>query len=397
MEKETLVQFDEFDKNAVIKVFGVGGAGNNAVNRMIDEGVQGVEFWVVNTDSQVIAASKSKNRIVLGKEITKGLGAGADPEKGKQACLESEDEIKRAIQGTDMVFVAAGMGGGTGTGAAPVIAKIAKDSGALTIGIVTKPFRFEGKLRAQNATYGLDELKQYVDSLIVISNDKLLEEIGGTPLKEAFQEADKILRQGVQTITDLIAVPSLINLDFADVKATMEKKGYALIGIGMAKGENKAEDAAGKAISSPLLEASINGAKDAIVNVTGGQTMTLYDANDAVDLIRQAAGNDVNIIFGVAVNENLEDEMIVTVIATGFEESEIKTNFFSNNKILKNREKVQENFKNKFLKTSDWNKYQTRKIFNEQNTLEKRYNTNFEKKFNTSEDLKEIPSFLKKK
>ncbi|URM53182.1 cell division protein FtsZ [Mycoplasma sp. SG1] len=318
-----VIQYDPFESVATIKVFGVGGGGCNAVNRMIEEGVQGVEFWVVNTDSQVISASKARNRIVLGKDVTKGLGAGANPEKGREASIESEDEIKKAVKGADMVFIAAGMGGGTGTGAAPTVARLAKDTGALTIGIVTKPFTFEGKTRFDNAELGLGELKSYVDSLIVISNDKLLEVIGTIPLKEAFQEADKILRQGVQTITDLIAVPSLINLDFADVKATMEQKGYALIGIGAAKGENKAEEAAKKAIASPLLEASIVGAKDAIVNITGGQGMTLFDANDAVDIIKNTASNDVNIIFGVAVNDALEDEVIVTVIATGFDESAI--------------------------------------------------------------------------
>lgn len=308
---------------ACIKVIGVGGGGCNAVNRMIVEGISGVEFWVVNTDAQVLAESKAKNRIILGKELTKGLGAGANPNTGREASIESEEEIREALKGADMIFIAAGMGGGTGTGSAPVIAKIAKDLGALTMAIVTRPFTFEGTTRMANANQGLQELKENVDSLIVVSNDKLLEAIGNIPLKSAFQEADKVLRQGVQTITDLIAIPSLINLDFADVRTIMQDKGYALIGIGMEKGENKAEGAALKAISSPLLEASITGAKDAIVNVTGSESMTLFEANAAVEVIREHAGSDINIIFGVAINEELDDQMIVTVIATGFDEEAI--------------------------------------------------------------------------
>ena len=317
----------EFDQYANIKVIGVGGAGCNALARMEEEGIQGVELIIANTDLQVLANSRVKKRIELGSDLTKGLGAGANPEIGKQAALESEDAIRDALKGADMVFIAAGMGGGTGTGAAPVIAKIAKESGALTVGIVTRPFTFEGKLRQKHSLQGLEELKGNVDSLIIISNDKLLEFVGSIPVSDAFTEADKILIQGVQTITDLIAVPAIVNLDFADVKSVMHDKGSALIGIGLGQGENKAEVAAKQAIASPLLEASIAGAKHAIINVTGGPSMTLMDSNEAVRVIEDYAGNeDINIIFGVAVNDNLDDEMVVTVIATGFDLPELDEN-----------------------------------------------------------------------
>src|SRR5690554_3503013 len=308
-----------YQQVAKIKVFGIGGAGCNAINRMVDEGLQGVEFFVCNTDVQVLNVSMVKNKIVLGKETTKGLGAGANPEVGKKAALESEAEIRDAMEGADMVFLTAGLGGGTGTGATPTFAKIAKDLGALTVGIVTKPFSFEGRKRMDQALNGLDELKEYVDSLIIVSNNQVLEVIGRIPFVEAFKEADNVLRQGVQTITDLVAVPALINLDFADVKAVMKNQGSALIGIGMAEGDNKAQEAAQKAITSPLLEAQIKGAANAIVNVTGGTSMSLYDSNEAVEYIRQAAGNDVDIIFGVAINDQIGDAIIVTVIATGFD------------------------------------------------------------------------------
>lgn len=306
---------------ANIKVIGVGGGGCNAVNRMVDDGVKGVEFYVANTDAQILKGINVKNQIVLGKELTKGLGAGGNPEIGRKAAQESEDEIREALKGANMIFVAAGMGGGTGTGAAPVIAKIAKDLGALTVGVVTKPFTFEGPKRANQALQGIEEFSENVDSIIIVSNDRLLEIIGNKPLKESFREADNVLRQGVQTITDLIAIPAFINLDFADIKSVMEDRGKALIGIGMANGENKAVEAAQRAISSPLLEVSIEGAKDAIINVTGGESLSLYDANTAVEVIRDAVGSDLNTIFGVAINESLDDNVIVTVIATGFEEN----------------------------------------------------------------------------
>ncbi len=309
----------EYNQVARIKVFGIGGAGCNAVNRMVNDGVKGVEFYVCNTDIQSLNMSNCKNKLILGKEMTKGLGAGGNPEIGKKAATESEEEIRKAIAGSDMVFITAGMGGGTGTGAAPIFAKIAKENGALTVGIVTKPFDFEGRKRIEQANVGLDQLKEYVDSLIIVSNNQLLSVIGKIPMQDSFKEADNVLRQGVQTITDLIAVPAFINLDFADIRAVMEGKGTALIGIGMAQGENKAKEAAAKAIQSPLLEAQISGAKSAIINVTGGPNISIYDSSVAVDYIREAAGNDIDIIYGVAINDAIGENIIVTVIATGFD------------------------------------------------------------------------------
>ncbi len=308
-----------YNQVAKIKVFGIGGAGCNAVNRMVEEDVQGVEFYVVNTDLQVLNISKAKNKLILGEETTKGLGAGADPEVGLKAAQESEDSIREAMKGADMVFLTAGLGGGTGTGAAPLFAKIARENDILTIGIVTKPFSFEGRKRMDQALRGLEELRENVDSLIIVSNNQLLEVIGRIPFVEAFREADNVLRQGVQTITDLIAVPAMINLDFADVRNVMRGQGSALIGIGLAQGDNKAQEAAARAITSPLLEAQIHGARKAIVNITGGESITLFDADDAVGFIREAAGEEIDIIFGVAINETLEDKIIVTVIATGFD------------------------------------------------------------------------------
>jgi cell division protein FtsZ len=309
----------QYNQVAKIKVFGIGGAGCNAVNRMVEDELQGVEFYVVNTDLQVLNISPCKNKIILGRSTTKGLGAGANPEIGLKAALESEEDIKAALKGADMVFLTAGLGGGTGTGASPLFAKLAHEMGILTVGIVTKPFSFEGKKRMEQALSGLENLRQYTDSLIIVSNNQLLEAIGRIPFVEAFREADNVLRQGVQTITDLIAVPAIINLDFADVRAVMEDQGSALIGIGMAAGDNKATEAATKAITSPLLEAHIRGAKKAIVNVTGGANINLMDADDAVRFIRESAGGEVDIIFGVALNEALGDNIIVTVIATGFD------------------------------------------------------------------------------
>lgn len=317
----------EMDQIAKIKVVGVGGGGNNAVNRMIESGVKGVEFIVANTDLQVLNLSKASNKLQIGKNITNGLGAGANPEVGREAAIESKDEIREALSGADMVFVTCGMGGGTGTGAAPVVAEIAQELGALTIGIVTKPFRFEGRRRMEQAILGIDELKKHVDTLIVIPNDRLREIIDKhTPMLEAFKEVDNVLHRGVQSISDLIAVSGLVNLDFADVKTVMEKRGSALIGIGLGVGENRAIEAAKQAVSSPLLETSIVGAKDAIINVTGGTNLSLYEAEEAAEVVRQSANNDINIIFGAVINENLNDEIIVTVIATGFEEPEEESN-----------------------------------------------------------------------
>ena len=313
----------EMDQLAKIKVIGVGGGGNNAVNRMIETGVRGVDFIVANTDLQVLNASKAETKIQIGTSLTNGLGAGANPNVGKQAALESKEEIEKAIEGADMVFITCGMGGGTGTGAAPIIAKIAQDKGALTVGIVTKPFSFEGKTRMEQALAGIEELKKCVDTLIVIPNDRLRELIDKTTsLLDSFKEVDNVLRRGVQSISDLIAVAGLINLDFADVKTVMEKKGSALIGIGMGVGEGRAAEAARQAVSSPLLETSINGAHDAIINVTGGTNLALFEVEEAVEVIRASANTDINTIFGAVINENLKDEIIVTVIATGFDEEE---------------------------------------------------------------------------
>ena len=315
-----MLDFDtNLDALATIKVIGVGGGGNNAVNRMIEHDVQGVEFIAVNTDAQALNLSKAEIKMQIGNKLTRGLGAGANPEVGKKAAEESKEQIEEALKGADMVFVTAGMGGGTGTGAAPVIAQIARDLGALTVGVVTRPFTFEGRKRATQASGGIDAMKDAVDTLIVIPNDRLLEIVDkSTPMLEAFREADNVLRQGVQGISDLIAVPGLINLDFADVKTIMSSKGSALMGIGIASGENRAAEAAKKAISSPLLETSIDGAQGVLMNITGGTNLSLYEVQEAADIVSTASDQDVNMIFGSVINENLKEEIVVTVIATGF-------------------------------------------------------------------------------
>lgn len=312
---------DKFNQKPNIKVIGVGGGGGSAINRMIENDVQGVEFVAMNTDAQVLKLSKADIRLQLGKMLTRGLGAGASPDIGRQAALESEDEIRDLLADTDMVFITAGMGGGTGTGAAPVIARIAREMGCLTIGIVTKPFGFEGRKRMSVAIQGLEELKPYVDTLIVIPNDKLLYIVDkNTPYLDAFREADNVLRQGVQGITEIIAVPGVVNVDFADVKTVMKDKGTALMGIGIAEGENRAVEAARAAIRSPLLETSINGATDAIVNITSGFDASLYEINEIIEEIQKSSTTDINVIYGSAINSDLQDEIIVTVIATGFSE-----------------------------------------------------------------------------
>lgn len=319
-----MLEFDSnLDQLATIKVIGVGGGGNNAVNRMIEHGVQGVEFISVNTDAQALNLSKAEIKMQIGGKLTRGLGAGANPEVGKKAAEESKEQIEEALRGADMVFVTAGMGGGTGTGAAPVIAQIAKDLGALTVGVVTRPFTFEGRKRATQAQGGISAMKEAVDTLIVIPNDRLLEIVDkSTPMLEAFREADNVLRQGVQGISDLIAVPGLINLDFADVKTIMSNRGSALMGIGISSGENRAAEAAKKAISSPLLETSIDGAQGVLMNITGGTNLSLFEVQEAADIVATASDQEVNMIFGSVINENLKDEIVVTVIATGFNESE---------------------------------------------------------------------------
>ena len=313
--------FDSDDnKNAVIKVIGVGGAGGNAVNRMIDDGVQGVSFIAANTDVQALNSNKAENKIQLGPKLTRGLGAGSHPEVGQKAAEESEQTIEDALKGADMIFITAGMGGGTGTGAAPVVAKIARETGALTVGVVTRPFSFEGPKRSKNAAEGITQLKQYVDTLVIIANNRLLEMVDKkTPMMDAFKEADNVLKQGVQGISDLITSTDYVNLDFADVKTVMENQGAALMGIGRASGENRTVEATKLAISSPLLEVSIDGAKQGLLNITGGPDLTLFEAQDASEIVSKAAGDDVNIIFGTSINPNLGDEVVVTVIATGID------------------------------------------------------------------------------
>jgi cell division protein FtsZ len=313
-------ELNSFEPVAKIVVIGVGGAGNNAVNRMIDEKIQNVDFYVANTDKQALAGSKAPHRLVLGEGVTKGLGAGGDPSVGKAAAEQSSADIEAIVKGADMVFVAAGMGKGTGTGAAPVIASIAKKSGALTIAIVTRPFSFEGKQRIANSVQGLSDLKAAVDSIIIVSNDKLLTVSGDVAIDKAFEESDKVLTQSVKTVADLILIPGLINLDFADVRSTLKDSGISLIGYGEGKGENKAEEAAENAINSPLLEASISGARKAICAVTCGSGVTLYEAQKCITRISEQAGGDIDIKFGVNINPHLQDSIIVSVIASDFTE-----------------------------------------------------------------------------
>ncbi|MCL1949615.1 MAG: cell division protein FtsZ [Turicibacter sp.] len=313
---------NEFTYAPKIIVVGVGGGGSNAVNRMIENDVQGVEFVVVNTDAQALNLAIADHKFQIGRDLTRGLGAGGNPEVGKHAAEENLSEIKELVKGADMVFITCGMGGGTGTGAAPVIAKVAKESGALTVGIITRPFTFEGKRRTDFALRGIAELKTNVDTLISVPNDRLLQIVDRTtPMLEAFREADNILRQGVQGISEIIAVPGLINLDFADVKTVMHSKGSAIMGIGLGAGENRAVDAAKKAIASPLLENDIDGATDAIINISGGTDLTLFEVDEALRAIRDASTTEINIIYGATINPDLGDELIVTVIATGFDET----------------------------------------------------------------------------
>ncbi|MDO4739237.1 MAG: cell division protein FtsZ [Eubacteriales bacterium] len=318
-----MLEFEVDSTNfASIKVIGVGGAGTNAVNRMADVGLKGVELIAVNTDKQALALCKANNRIQIGEKLTKGLGAGAVPGIGQRAAEESREEIAAAVRGADLVFVTCGMGGGTGTGAAPVIAELARDMGILTIGVVTKPFMFEGRQRMKNAEAGIEQLKMAVDTLVVVPNDRLLQVVTkGTTMTEAFAIADDTLRQGIQGISDLIAVPSLINLDFADVRTVMEARGLAHMGIGIGKGENRMVEAAKQAISSPMLETSIDGARAVLINITGGTDMSILDINEAATLITQSADPEANVIFGAGIDENMEDEVRITVIATGFEKS----------------------------------------------------------------------------
>ncbi|MDX2107404.1 MAG: cell division protein FtsZ [Candidatus Melainabacteria bacterium] len=305
---------------ANIKVVGVGGAGSNAVNRMIAAGLNNVEFWTCNTDAQALEHSAAKNRLQIGAKLTRGLGAGGNPQVGTKAAEESREEIAEALKGADMVFIAAGMGGGTGTGAAPIVAEIAKEQGALTVGVVSRPFLFEGRRRANQAESGIAEVKAKVDTLIVIPNQRLLEVVDHrASMQEAFVEADKVLMQGVQGISDIITVPGLINVDFADVKAVMQTAGSALMGVGRSSGEGRAVEAARNAINSPLLESTIEGASGVIFSVTGGSDLTLHEVQEAANVIYEAVSEDANIIFGAVLDDRLQGEVLITVIATGFD------------------------------------------------------------------------------
>ena len=320
----SLIEFEnENDYSAIIKVVGVGGGGSNAVNSMVADNIRGVEFIIANTDVQSLDKSECPEKVQIGAELTRGLGAGSNPETGRNAAEESENIIRDMLDGSDMVFITAGMGGGTGTGAAPVISRIAKETGALTVGVVTKPFPFEGKRRMKQAEEGIAELKEVVDTLIVIPNQKLLSYVGQqTSFKEAFSMVDDILKQAVCSISDLIVIPGLINLDFADVKCIMGSMGKALMGSGTAAGENRAVEAAQKAISSPLLdEATVDGARGILINITGGENLTLMEINEASEMIQKNAHEDAHIIFGSVIDQQMEDEMRVTVIATGFDQA----------------------------------------------------------------------------
>jgi len=361
------------DGTATIKVIGVGGAGTNAVNRMVDSGIRGVEFVAVNTDKQALLVSKAATKIQIGEKITRGLGAGANPDIGAQAAEESKAEITEALRGADMVFVTSGMGGGTGTGAAPIVAACAKEMGILTIGVVTKPFTFEGKKRLSQAERGIESLKSKVDTLVVIPNDKLLQIIDRkTSIVEAFKMADDVLRQGVQGISDLIAVPGLVNLDFADVKTIMLNTGMAHMGIGRASGESRAEDAAKQAIQSPLLETSIEGARGVIINITGGYNLGLHEVNTAAELVQRSVDPEANIIFGAVIDESLDEDIVITVIATGFEKDPT---------LLSNNSTIASSPVNDIV-----NKAWDKKINSIPTTIDTA---------NTSNDL-DIPSFLRK-
>lgn len=382
--------FEEFDNKldlsssvdgAKIKIIGVGGAGNNAVNKMLDDRIRDIDFIVANTDSQILKDSRVSKKIILGKKITKGLGAGAIPEVGKKAAEESIDEIKEFVKDSDLVFIAAGMGGGTGTGASPIIAKTAKEEGAIVIGIVTTPFSFEGKKRERNSFDGLSELSKVVDSIIVVSNDRLLDELGNIPLSESFQYSDAILKQAVRTITDLITERSIINLDFADIKNIIENKGPALIGVGRATGDNASVEAAIDAINSPILESSIEGAKSAIINVTGGpKGLTIEKAKDAVETIKEASQNEMDVIFGITINEALGDEIIVSVIATGlkdvnhevFNSNSFSTDTSSLAKISKDETDIKK-YKSHFL-TKEIDMDELEKIRGNTNSTKKNFN-----------------------
>ncbi|QCJ42833.1 cell division protein FtsZ [Bacillus sp. S3] len=386
----------DFDMNidqiARIKVIGVGGGGNNAVNRMIEGGIQGVEFIAVNTDSQALNLSKAEIKMQIGASLTRGLGAGANPEVGRKAVEESKNQLKEVLEGADMVFVTAGMGGGTGTGAAPAIAEISRTLGALTIGVVTRPFGFEGRKRAVNAASGIEAMRQAVDTLIIVPNDRLLQIVDKkTPMVEAFREADNVLRQGVQGISDLIAVPGLINLDFADVKTIMTNQGTALMGIGVAKGPHRAVEAAKKAISSPLLETSINGAQGVLMNITGGSNLSLYEVQEAADIVASAADKELNMIFGSIINESLKEEIMITVIATGFVDDDSpspKVSAPEDKKRSKREQTIEEEPVNEYRHQSQ---YQEEPHWHQPNEEQNDHRIDQQE----NDDLLDIPAFLR--
>lgn len=389
-----MLNFDvEMDNFAKIKVIGVGGGGNNAVNRMVEAQLKGVEFIAVNTDKQALYTSKAEHKIQVGEKLTRGLGAGANPEVGKKSAEESKEEIIKVLEGADMVFVTAGMGGGTGTGAAPVVAQLAKEMGILTVGVVTKPFAFEGKVRMKNAEQGIKDLKTKVDTLITIPNDRLLQIVQkNTSMLEAFSIADDVLKQGIESISDLIAAPGLINLDFADVQSIMKEKGLAHMGMGRAQGENRAIEAARQAIQSPLLETSIKGAKGVLLNITGGANLGLFEINEASTLVQESCDSEANIIFGATIKEDLKDDLVITVIATGFEDGQdMELDLNKNNSINQvQHQGFQQNLNNSQIREPQRTVVQETK--QEENVVKQNTSSTY-----IENDDMEIPTFLRRR
>lgn len=390
-----MLNFDvEMDNFAKIKVIGVGGGGNNAVNRMVEAQLKGVEFIAVNTDKQALYTSKAEYKIQVGEKLTRGLGAGANPEVGKKSAEESKDEIIKVLEGADMVFVTAGMGGGTGTGAAPVVAQLAKEMGILTVGVVTKPFAFEGKVRMKNAEQGIKDLKTKVDTLITIPNDRLLQIVQkNTSMLEAFSIADDVLKQGIESISDLIAAPGLINLDFADVQSIMKEKGLAHMGMGKSQGENRAIEAATQAIQSPLLETSIKGAKGVLLNITGGANLGLFEINEASTLVQESCDSEANIIFGATIKEDLKDDLVITVIATGFEDGQdMELDFNRNNNNMNQNQGFQQSHIN-----NNMNREIQRPVMQEvKKEEEPETKQNASSSYIENDDM-EIPTFLRRR
>ena len=393
-----MLNFDvEMDNFAKIKVIGVGGGGNNAVNRMVEAQLKGVEFIAVNTDKQALYTSKAEHKIQVGEKLTRGLGAGANPEVGKKSAEESKEEIIKVLEGADMVFVTAGMGGGTGTGAAPVVAQLAKEMGILTVGVVTKPFAFEGKVRMKNAEQGIKDLKTKVDTLITIPNDRLLQIVQkNTSMLEAFSIADDVLKQGIESISDLIAAPGLINLDFADVQSIMKEKGLAHMGMGRAQGENRAIEAARQAIQSPLLETSIKGAKGVLLNITGGANLGLFEINEASTLVQESCDSEANIIFGATIKEDLKDDLVITVIATGFEDGQdMELDLNGNNSMNQMNQGQHQGFQQNNLNHNPIREVQ-RPVVPEPKQEETVVKQNTSSSYIESDDM-EIPTFLRRR